>query len=101
MSVNHKSITTEGVAPCPLCGTKVQIVSDGKLCCFAPGEDLPVYSVRCRIKCPTDFLTLDLSWPGYADAENKTEQEQRYMLSEIMRYHAEQTRKIWNRRVDE
>ena len=100
LNMYNKVIESEELAPCPLCGRKVQIISEAKLILFDPGEDLPTYHVRCHIKCPTEFLNLDLYWRGYADAEGKPEQEQRTMLSAIQHSHIDKTRKIWNTRVE-
>ena len=99
MSVKHSMIILDGLKPCPLCGGKVHMNVDGGLFLDAPGEELPIYNVRTEIKCPTEFLTLDLAWHGYADAEGKTEEEQLSMLDAIMCGHAERAKEIWNRRV--
>lgn len=93
-------IILDGLAPCPLCGGKVQMNVEGGLFLYAPGEDLPIYNARTAIKCPTEFLTLDLAWRGYADAEGKTEEEQLTMLDAIMSNYAEKAKEIWNGRVD-
>lgn len=98
--MRHEIIILDGLKPCPLCGGKVQMNVYGGLFLDAPGEDLPIYGARTEIKCPTEFLTLDLAWHGYADAEGKTEEEQLSMLDAIMCGHAETAKGIWNRRVD-
>lgn len=84
--------------PCPLCGTRVSLEVECHIFLSPPHEPLPIYNVRCRIKCPTDFLTLDLAWNGYADAEGKSEAEERSMIVEICRTHEQTILDIWNNR---
>lgn len=98
--MRHKMIVLDGLKGCPLCGTSVQMDVYGGLFLDAPGETLPIYNARTAIKCPTEFLTLDLEWRGYADAEGKTEEEQLTMLDAIMGNYAEKAKEIWNGRAD-
>ena len=95
----HKIVITDGLKPCPLCGADVQMTVYGGLFLSTPHEVFPVYNVRTEIKCQYDFLTLDLGWNGYADADGKTDGEQKTMLEAIMRVHAESAKNIWNKRV--
>lgn len=91
-------VIAEGLKPCPLCGCKIENKVTGKLVLSWPLEEMPVYEVRCCVKCPNEFLTLDLAWRGYADAEGKQEAKQRAMLQAIMRTHSEKFAEIWNNR---
>lgn len=95
------SICGKRIKACPLCGTRVQMKVYGKLALFAPGEDLPVFNVRCIIKCPTDNLKLDLGRNGWADAEGKTGSEQEAMLKTIAESYASEVLEIWNRRSED
>lgn len=98
--MKHSMIIFDGLKPCPLCGGKVQMNVYGGLFIDAPGEELPIYDDRTEIKCPTEFLTLDLAWHGYAvDVEGTTEEEQLSLLDAVMCAHAERAKEIWNRRA--
>ena len=98
MSTDHKIIVIDGLKPCPLCGAGVHMEIFGKMHMTAQGEPIPIFRTRCLIKCPVDFLTLDIGFSGYVDAEGKTEKEKLSMLDAIMLDNAESVKETWNRR---
>jgi hypothetical protein len=94
--MQHSFLINDGLEACPLCGRKVAAEVMGKLHEDVPNEILPVYHVRCQIKCQTEFLTLDLAKHGYVDANVA---DQLGALEAIMKDFASQVISIWNNRT--
>ena len=100
MTLEHKIIVTEGLAPCPLCGTEdIQMVVDGKLWPCHPFFDAPWYQIRCVVKCPREALYLGNVYGGSLAVEGRTDNELLSALDRIMCEKAEEIKALWNRRA--
>ena len=93
-------ITQERLKRCPLCGNRVAMTVFGELFPSTQKTETPVYKIRMTIKCPIDYLTLDLADNGWAvDADGKPEAEQHSILVGIMKVREEYARAQWNKRA--